>query len=68
MIKNEALPETVTKAIAESEYKGWTIAGDQELIKGNPKEMTDHYVVRIRKGNLKKNLFLDEKGIFLVNK
>jgi hypothetical protein len=68
MIKNEALPENITKAIANSQYKDWTISGDHELIKGNPREMTDHYIVKIRKGNVKKNLYLDEKGIFLVNR
>jgi hypothetical protein len=68
LIKNEALPEVITRSIANSDYKDWTITGDHELIKGNPKEMTDHYVIKLKKGNQKKNLFLDEKGIFLLNK
>lgn len=68
LIKNEALPEAITSSIARSDYKDWIIVGDHELIKGNPKEMTDHYVIKMKKGNQKKNLFLDEKGVFILNK
>ena len=67
LIKNEALPKAIVRAIESSNYKDWKILGDHELVKGNPKEFVDHYIVKVRNGNQVKNLYLDEKGIFLFN-
>jgi hypothetical protein len=68
IIKNEALPFTVTQSIAKSDYKDWTIVGDKELISSNMKDVVDHYIVRLKKGNQTRHVYIDQKGVFLSNK
>ena len=66
--KDIALPPAITNAIAKSEYKDWKIIEDTELIKSSQKKVTDHYSVKLEKGNERKTLYFDLQGDVLVNK
>jgi len=68
VIKNEAVSKPIMESIALSEYKGWTLAKDQEIITGDPKEVKDHYVIKLKNGNKSKTLFFTEKGVLLKNR
>ena len=68
VIKNEALPRPILESIANSDYKNWTLAKDQEVITGDPKEVKDHYVIRLKNGSKTKTLYFSDKGVILANK
>ena len=54
--KNAPVPKPIMTALEKSEYKDWKIVGDVMLIKSNQKKVTEHYTVKLEKGNMKKTL------------
>jgi hypothetical protein len=68
VIKNEAVPRPIAESIANSQYKDWTFAKDQEVITGDPREVKDHYVIKMKNGAKTKTLYFTDKGVILANK
>jgi hypothetical protein len=66
--KDEALPSKVLNAIAKTEYKDWKLVGETEVVKSNQKKIVDHYIVKMKNGNKKKNLYYSFNGDMLMNK
>lgn len=68
MDKDIALPESIQKAIAKSEYNGWKIRDDKEKVSGAKGKVVEHYIVRLEKGTQKKTLYFTLNGDLLINK
>ncbi|MGB8491726.1 MAG: hypothetical protein WCE64_11780 [Bacteroidales bacterium] len=66
--KNVALPESILKAIANSEYKGWKVNEGTEIVKSVQNKTVDHYIVRLQNGRQKKVLYYTISGEQLINK
>ncbi|MGM0586908.1 MAG: hypothetical protein ACQETE_00695 [Bacteroidota bacterium] len=61
-MKNAALPTAITQKIAADEaYQGWTITGNQEVIR-NFKEDQKTYKVTLAKDGKKKTVYFDRMG------
>jgi hypothetical protein len=41
---------------------------DKEVVRGDSKKVTEHYVVKLEKGNQKKTLYYSSTGSLLTNK
>jgi hypothetical protein len=67
-LKNASLPVAINNAIAKTEYKDWKLIEDTELIKSSQKKVTDHYSLKLVKGNNKKTLYFNADGTLLNNK
>jgi hypothetical protein len=68
VIKNEVVPKAIMESIATSEYKDWKLTADQEIITGDPREVKDHYIIKLKNGAKTKTLFFTDKGVILTNK
>jgi hypothetical protein len=56
--KNAALPPKVLKALEKSQYKGWNVVGDKELIKyyKSKNDVEEHFRITVEKNNVKKTI------------
>jgi hypothetical protein len=68
VIKNLPLPQAVRTALANSEYKDWTIKGDVAKVTDYKNKVSVHYIVKVTKNNKVHNLYFDENGKRLMNK
>lgn len=59
--KNPSLPETVNQTL-QSRYKGWSLVDKEERIDNNGKKAETEYKVLLKKGIIKKAVYLDESG------
>ena len=66
IIKDESLPEAITKKIAD-QYPDYQITKDKEVIKDGNKKV-DYYQVEIKKGKDKEKLYFSENGEMLKGK
>lgn len=65
-IKDEALPEMITRAIADK-YPEYKVMKDKEVIRDGKKNI-DYYQVKIKKGKEKETLYFSENGEMLKSK
>ncbi len=56
--KNAALPYTVAEDLQKSQYKGWRVVGDKELIKylSPGKNVEEHYRIFVEKNNVRRDI------------
>jgi hypothetical protein len=56
--KNAALPPSVLKALENSQYKGWDVVGDREIIKyyNSKNNVEEHFRITVEKNNVKKTI------------
>lgn len=61
--KNATLPPTVLQALAKSQYNGWNIVGDKEVIKyfNSPNNVEEHFRITVEKNNVKKTISFNFK-------
>lgn len=61
--KNAALPPNVLQALEKSQYKGWNIVGDKELIKyyNSKTDVEEHFRITVEKNNVKKTISFNYK-------
>jgi hypothetical protein len=57
---NGAIPESVQKALANSQYKDWTVVGNRELIRyyhdHDNSSVEQHYRITVQKDNVKRSI------------
>lgn len=56
--RNAALPYKVAEDLEKSQYKGWTVVGDKELIKylSSRNNVMEHFKIIVEKNNVKRNI------------
>jgi len=59
-LTNGAIPESVQKALANSQYKDWTVVGNRELIRyyhdHDNSSVEQHYRITVQKDNVKRSI------------
>ncbi|MDO8994368.1 MAG: hypothetical protein Q7U83_14970, partial [Daejeonella sp.] len=61
VLKKDSLPEPVNEAI-QSRYNGWSLVDKEERIENNGRRVETEYKVLLKKGMIKKAVYLDESG------
>jgi hypothetical protein len=66
--KSAPVPPDIMKSVQKSQYKDWKVVGSIEKVTSNQKKIAEHFIVKLEKGNQKKNLYFTNKGDILNNK
>jgi hypothetical protein len=61
--KNAPMPANVMQALEKSQYKGWNVVGDKELIKyfNSKADVEEHFRITVEKNNVKKTISFNYK-------
>jgi hypothetical protein len=61
MRKNAALPHNVAEDLAKSQYSGWNVISDREVLKyvSSEGDIREHFRITVEKNNTKKNVTFD---------
>ncbi len=67
-LKDGQLPLYIENELLNQESNNWKVVSDVDYIRENKDNFSKHYTVTLKKGNERKTLQFDDKGLLLTNK